>query len=329
VARILLTHTPAARAAYYGRALAGLQAHGEVRLHEFAEPLADEALVAAARGCQVVVSDRNTPGPALLFRESPKLVAFVRCAVDIRTVDVEAASASGVLVTRASPGFVASVTELVIAMMVDLARGVSTATAAYQAGAVPVAALGTQLSGSTLGVIGYGAIGLNLARVGLALGMQVLAYDPYAQIEDPGVRSTSLQVLLAESDFVVCLAVASDETENLLNAEAFARMKPSAYFVNPSRGNLVDETALRDVIERHAIAGVAMDVGRAPDQLPSPELARLPGVIATPHIGGLTPPAIDHQALETVEQVRAILDAVAPPGAINADRATRLSCLRS
>ena len=158
--------------------------------------------------------------------------------------------------------------------------------------------------------------------------MQVLVCDPYAKIDETGVRSSSLQALLAESDFVVCLAVATDETENLLDAEAFALMKSSAYFINPSRGNLVDETALRGVIERHAIAGVAMDVGRAPDQLPSPELASLPGVIATPHIGGLTPPAIEHQALETVEQVRAIVDGVAPPGAVNADRATRLSSLR-
>jgi D-3-phosphoglycerate dehydrogenase len=329
VTRILLTHTPEARATYYGRrALAGLRELGEVRLHESAEPLREEALLAAARDCQVIVSDRDTPGPALVFRESPELVAFVRCAVDIRTIEVEAASASGVLVTRASPGFVASVTELVVGMMVDLARGVSAATAAYQAGAVPAGALGAQLSGSTLGVIGYGAIGSNLARVGQAFGMKVLAHDPYTQVDEPGVRQTSLEALLAESDFVVCLAVATDETENLLDAEAFARMKPTAYFVNPSRGNLVDETALRDVLERHAIAGVAMDVGRAQDQMPSPELARLPGVIATPHIGGLTPPAIEHQALETVEQVRAIVDGVAPPGAVNADRATRLSSVR-
>jgi D-3-phosphoglycerate dehydrogenase len=138
VARILLTHTPEARITYYGeRALAGLRELGEVALHDSAEPLRGGALVAAARGCQVIVSDRNTPGPSLLFSESPELVAFVRCAVDIRTVDVEAASASGVLVTRASPGFVASVTELVVGMMVGLARGLGAATATYQEGAVP------------------------------------------------------------------------------------------------------------------------------------------------------------------------------------------------
>ncbi len=86
---------------------------------------------------------------------------------------------------------------------------------------------------------------------------------------------------------MICLAIANEETENLLDAAAFARMKPDAFFINMSRGNLVDEAALARALEEGRIAGAAMDVGRAPDQMPSPELARLPNVIATPHIGGL------------------------------------------
>jgi D-3-phosphoglycerate dehydrogenase len=128
---------------------------------------------------------------------------------------------------------------------------------------------------------------------------------------------------------VVCLVVANETTENLMNAAAFARMKPGAYFLNPSRGNLVDEGALRAALDSGHLAGCALDVGRAPDQMPSPDLARHPKVIATPHSAGLTLPAIEHQSLETVAQVAEILQGRAPKGSVNADRATRLARLRA
>ncbi|MBN4747325.1 hydroxyacid dehydrogenase, partial [Pandoraea nosoerga] len=136
---------------------------------------------------------------------------------------------------------------------------------------------------------------------------------PYKTIDEEAVEQVSFEALLAEADFVICLVVATDETENLMNAAAFARMKPSAYFVNLSRGNLVDEAALAAALEAGRLAGAAMDVGRAPDQMPSPELARRPDVVATPHTGGLTPAAIEHQAFDTVGQVRALLAGEVPP----------------
>jgi D-3-phosphoglycerate dehydrogenase len=108
-----------------------------------------------------------------------------------------------------------------------------------------------------------------------------------------------------------------------MNAAAFARMKTTACFLNLSRGNLVDETALAAALTEGRIAGAAMDVGRALDQMPSPALARLPNVIATPHIGGLTPPAIEAQALDTVSQVQEILTGKLPHGAVNATSWTR------
>jgi D-3-phosphoglycerate dehydrogenase len=127
---------------------------------------------------------------------------------------------------------------------------------------------------------------------------------------------------------VVCLAIAKPETENLLDDAAFRQVKPGAYFINVSRGNLVDEAALEAALDDGRLAGAAMDVGRAPDQMPSPGLAGHPKVIATPHVGGLTPTAIAHQALETVEQVRAIVTGKAPPGAVNEAQAQRLSRLK-
>src|SRR5690606_38862968 len=105
--RILLTHADEARAQYYGEeALARLRDLGEVRLNESGRPMSTPELIALARDCQIIVSDRTAEGPAAVFEQLPELVAFVRCAVDIRHVDVGAASANGVLVTRASPGFI-------------------------------------------------------------------------------------------------------------------------------------------------------------------------------------------------------------------------------
>jgi D-3-phosphoglycerate dehydrogenase / 2-oxoglutarate reductase len=322
--KVLLTHTPEFRRQYYGeRSLQGLQALAEVRLHEAAEPLDADGIVAAADGVDIIVADRVTEGRGEIFPRLPKLRAIVRCAVDIRNIDVAAASAAGVLVTRASPGFVPAVAELALGFMVDLARGVSRATADYHAGRKPEVVMGRQLAGSRIGIIGYGSIGRTLARLAKALGMEVLVADPLVTVDEADIQQVALDDLLARADHVVCLAIANEQTENLIGAAALARMQPHAVFINLSRGNLVDEEALSAALREDRIAGAAMDVGRAPDQMPSPELARLPNVIATPHIGGLTPQAIEHQALETVRQVEAILRGEAPTGAVNAEHWTR------
>jgi D-3-phosphoglycerate dehydrogenase len=196
-------------------------------------------------------------------------------------------------------------------------------TADYRSGRKPEVVMGRQLAGSRLGIIGYGSIGRYLAQAAKALGMEVLVADPFASVSDAGMHHISLEDLLAGSDYVVCLAVANEQTENLIGQAALAHMKPHAFFINLSRGNLVDEAALSAALREHRIAGAAIDVGRARDQMPTPELARLPNVIATPHIGGLTPPAIESQSLETVRQVEAIINGEVPIGAVNADHWTR------
>lgn len=326
--KIFLTHTPDALAQYFGdRALTELRKIVEVRCNEGGKLLTTDALIEAAENCQIILSDRNTPGPGAVFDRLPDLVVFMRCAVDIRTIDVEKASSNGVLVTNASPGFIDAVCELTLGMMVDLARNVTRHTNAYRAGEVPEVVMGTQLSGSTLGILGYGQIGRPLADLGLALGMKVIVGDPYKKPDDPRVEHLDQQDILARADFVVCLVVATDETENLMDEAAFKAMKPSAFFINVSRGNLVNEGALETALVQGRIAGAAMDVGRAPDQMPSPNLASLPNVIATPHIGGLTPTAIESQSLETVEQVRALVSGKLPHNAINPEHASRLKRL--
>jgi D-3-phosphoglycerate dehydrogenase len=323
---VFLTHSPGMLARYYGAAaLSALEAVADVVRSERDAVWTPDALAAAARDCDVVVSDRRTEAPAELFDRLPRLVAFCRCAVDIRNIDVAAAGAHGILVTQASAGFMASVSEWIVGMMIDLSRQLSVSVMQYRAGATPVAAMGSELRGAALGIIGFGQIGRYLADLALAFGMRVLVFDPHASVQHPSLRQlSSLHQLLAESDHVVCLAPATPETENLMDAAAFAAMKPSAFFINASRGNLVDEAALLQALDSAQIAGCALDVGRAADQMPSPALARHPRVLATPHIGGLTPPAIAHQAMETVQQVGDIAAGRMPVGAVNAPAARRL-----
>lgn len=329
MAKIFLTHTPDMLANYYGpRALAELRKLGEVRLNETDRVLDAAALAQAARGCEIVVSDRQTPGPAEFFRQAPDCVAFLRVAIDIRNIDVEAAGREGILVTQATAGFIPAVAEMAVGMMVDLGRHITRSTIEYRSGKEAEPRMGRQLKGATLGILGYGQIGVYLARLGLALGMRVLVHDPYQRVDESGISQVGFGEALAQSDFVVCLVVANEQTENLIDAEAFAQMKRDAFFINLSRGNLVDEAALQAALEQRQIAGAAMDVGRAPDQKPSLFLAGRPDVIATPHTAGLTPEAIEHQAFDTVKQVKALLAGQMPPGVVNPQAATRLQRLR-
>ena len=179
----------------------------------------------AAQDCELIVSYRQSPGPAALFERLPKLVAFLRCAIDIRNVDVAAASKAGVLVTQASAGFVTSVERAGARLPGrSLARHHAIGDFESPGRAVPGARWGRELKGSTLGVIGYGAIGKEVVRIAQALGMRVLINDPYVK----DIEQVPLDELLRESDYVVPLAVATAETENLIGTDAFAKMKEGA-----------------------------------------------------------------------------------------------------
>ncbi|WPO49097.1 NAD(P)-dependent oxidoreductase [Pseudomonas sp. S1Bt23] len=321
---IFLTHAPGVRANYYAeQPLRQLQALGNVRLNDSPDPLSLEQLVDRAQGCSIIVASREAAAPAELFERLPQLAAICRVAVDIRNIDVEAASRHGVLVTHATPGFDRSVSEWVIGVMIDLARGISRAAADYWQGRAPQVLMGRELRGATLGIIGYGFIGKRLADIARLLQMRVWVNDPNARVDEPGVEQVSFEQAVGGADYVVCLAPAVERTYNLFGREAFRAMRPGAFFINASRGELVDDAALLEALEQGLIGGCALDVGRAPDQMPGPLLAAHPKVIASPHIGGLTPEASEHQAMDTVRQVQALLAGRVPQGAVNLARADR------
>ena len=319
-----LTHNSEDLNAYYGRALPELRAIARVVFNPRDRDLDTAELISAAKDCDVIIAHRSTPGEAAVFTELPGLLAFLRCAVDISTIDVSAASAAGVLIGHADKSFVPSTAELALALMLDLARNVSESTVEYHNRVQPPQRSGLQLRGRTAGIIGYGAIGSYLADLLRGIGMHVLVCDPAADAGTDGFEQTNLDELLARSDFVLPLAPAMADTTNLIDAHALSLMRPGTMVVNVSRGELLDEAAVAAALDSGHLGGLAMDVGRAPDQRPSPELASRPGVVATPHLGGLTPDNADAQALSSVEQVQAMLDGVMPPRAVNADEAHRL-----
>ena len=330
MARIYLTAPKHLRALHFGaEALARLEALGEVIMNPQERGPTTAEAIAAAGGCDFILCDRLTAGSAELFAALPKLKAFLRRSVDMRGVDVEAASRHGILVTHAVPGFVAAVSELMVGQMVNLARKVPEQLMAYREGAIPKLGMGVQVSGKIAGIIGMGRIARRLAAILRAMEMRILAHDPYVDDWPEGVEPTTLDRLLAEADFVILLAVRSDETENIMNAETFARMKPSAYFVNFSRGGLVDEDALYEVLTGGGIAGAALDVGRETggeeggDVVPV-RLGALANVVATPHTAALVPDAMLAQSMSTVEQLADIIAGREPANALNAGSASRL-----
>ncbi len=325
---VFLTYTDYELASYYSEAgLAELRRHANVRMNETGRVLQGRELAEAAAGCQVILAHRSAPGLAETFDHAPDLIAFLRAAVDTSTVDLPSASAHGILVTHASAGFGLAVAEMAVAMIFDLARGISRARTAYASGAEPVLPKGLQVRDAVLGIVGYGTIGRHLAAAGAALGMQVRVCDPHVDAGTLGGMASSFEDVLTGSDFVVCLAASHPQTHNMFNAAAFSQMKPGASFLNLSRGELVDEDALEAALDSGSLRGAGLDVGRAPDQKPSARFISRPDVVVMPHVGGMTAQAREHQTMDTVRQVAALAAGKFPQGALNLASAHRLSRL--
>lgn len=322
--KVFVTHNPEDLVAYYGRALPQLESVAEVVCNPLERDLTTPELIEAAAGCRVIVAHRSTPGDAALFESSPDLIAFLRCAVDISTVDVTAASANGIVVARAGKSFVASTAELALGLLLDTARHIATSASEYRSGTEPGQRAGHQLRGRTAGILGYGAIGSYLADVLAALGMQVLVHDPFVTTVSDSATQTDRATLFASADVIFPLAQATPETENMIGAPELAAMKEGATLINVSRGELLDEDAVLAALESGRLGALGLDVGRAADQRPSPALAAHPRTVATPHLGGLTPENADAQAASSVEQVEAIISGAEPPRSVNFEHADRL-----
>jgi D-3-phosphoglycerate dehydrogenase len=326
--RVLLTYPLTARTMWFGdRCLDAMRGVADVVVNPTDEVLSPQALATLGAGCKALVVDRLTPIGAEVLALMPDVVAVVRGGVDHRHIDVAAASAAGVLVSQVKPAFQAAVSELVVALMLDAARSVSHYATTYRSGVVPPPLPGRQIAGATVGIIGYGRIARHLASTLHAMGARVLAHDTTAPIEAPAERA-DVDELLAASDYVVPLAASTLGAPPLIGERSLRLMKPTAWLVNAARGDLVDEDALERALDERRIAGAAMDVGSAIDQMPAPRLARRPDVIATPHVGGITRESFESHAMQTVEQVAAVLDGRMPDGVLNELHGLRLEKYR-
>ncbi len=243
---------------------------------------------------------------AALLDKAPKLRVVGRAGVGVDNIDLQEATRRGVLVMSTPGGNAVSVAEHTFALMLALARQVPKMDAALREGRWEKSSSGTEVRGKTLGLIGLGRIGSEVAKRAEAFDMRVIAYDPYiseAAAKELQVELVSLDKLLAESDFVSLHTALSPATQNMINAASIAKMKKTARIINAARGELIDEAALAEALKSGRLAGAAIDVFLEEPPRNSP-LVGLPNVIATPHIAGSTQEAQEEVGTQVAVQVR-------------------------
>jgi len=266
------------------------------------------ALPAELGDADALVVRSATKVTAALLEKAPKLRVIGRAGVGVDNVDVEAATRRGVLVMNTPGGNAVSVAEHTLALMLGLARAVPQANASIQAGRWEKSAFsGTELRGKTLGLIGLGRVGTEVARRARALEMKVIAYDPY--VTPAAAREVEVELLptladvLSQSDVVSLHTSLSTQTEKIIDAAAIAGMKRGARLVNCARGELIDEAALAEALRSGHLAGAAVDTFAQEPPKNSP-LVGLPNLIATPHIAGSTAEAQEEVGTAIAQQVR-------------------------
>ena len=256
-----------------------------------------------------------------LLERTERLKVVARAGVGVDNVDVDAATKRGVMVANAPQSNVITAAEHTLAMLLALARKVPQAHGSLTSGSWERSKFsGVELYEKTLGVLGFGRIGQLVAQRALAFGMRVVAFDAYVageRFRELGVeRAESSNDLYAQADFITIHLPVTLETENWLDADAFARMKPGVRVINVARGSLMVEDALRDALDSGQVAGAALDVFRVEPVTEHP-LFGYPNVVVTPHLGASTAEATDRAGLQAAEQVVAALTGGVVTSAVN------------
>jgi D-3-phosphoglycerate dehydrogenase len=291
-----------------------------------AEPMAAAGVEAfrAQAGWNVIVSSPKeyqqhlAAADALLVRsavqvtkdvleKASKLRVIGRAGVGVDNVDLDAATAAGVIVMNTPGGNAISVAEHTLALMLAMARHIPQANASTRAGKWEKKKfLGNELRGKTLGVVGLGSIGREVVKRATAFEMRMVAHDPYVTskiAQGLGVELMPLRELYASSDYITLHVAATPETQGMLSREAFARMKDGVRIVNCARGELVDEAALAEALASGKVADAALDVFTTEPVPPAYPLFASEAVLATPHIGGSTEEAQEIVGVRIAEQV--------------------------
>jgi D-3-phosphoglycerate dehydrogenase / 2-oxoglutarate reductase len=310
--RILVTETIAEAG------LAALRAAAQV---DVKTDLDKAQLIATLPDYDALIVRSATKVTAEVIRAGAKLRVIGRAGTGVDNIDVEAATQHGIIVVNAPAANSVAAAELTIGFIMALARRLPEANASLQSGKWErTKFMGFEVRGKTLGLVGLGRIGTEVARRARGLEMTVLAYDPVVSTDRAtqlGVSLTTLDDVLAQSDFVSVHVPLIDSTRHIINAARLAQMKPTAYLLNAARGGIVDEAALANALERRVIAGAALDVFEQEPPTNSPLLGHA-NLIVTPHLGAST---LEAQALAGVDVAEGVLVALAggtPRSAVNA-----------
>jgi phosphoglycerate dehydrogenase-like enzyme len=288
----------------------------EVDLRAPAHPYTTDQLREMVVGFDGIIAGLDTYDASVMER-ADRLRVISRYGVSVDAVDLEAAGRKGVAVTSTPGANLLAVSELTVGLMFALARQIPQVAAA-RAGDW-IRPMGWELSGKTLGVIGFGAIGRDVARKSVALGLRVLAYDPFSKEDVPGVNHADLETSIRQADILSLHSALTPATANLINAERIAWMKDGAYLINTARGDLVDEDALLAALKSGKIGGAACDVFRIEPPVGSPLLA-LENFIAIPHLGATTRESVERMAIMAARNLVAVLKSEPCDYIVNAQR---------
>jgi len=283
--------------------------------------LTKDELVAALQNCEGLIVRSETKVTADILEATPDLKVIGRAGVGVDNIDVSAATVNGVVVMNAPDGNTITTAEHTIALLISLARSIPQANASLKSGHWERKRfIGVELQGKTLGIVGLGRIGRVVASRARAMGMTIIAYDPFIaqdQARDLEIELAPLDQVYARADFLTVHTPLTAETRGIIGREVLSKMKRGARIINCARGGLVDEDALCEAIKSGAIAGAALDVFSQEPPPPDHPLLALDQVITTPHLGASTTEAQEGVAFTVAEQMRDYLLTGALRGAVN------------
>ena len=254
--------------------------------------ITNSELISEVEKYDVIVVRSRTKITHEIISKAKNTKIIARVGVGLDNIDIESAREYHIEVINSPESAINAVAELVIGLMLSMARSLILADREMKKGNwIKKELNGIELKGKYLGIVGVGNIGRNLARIARSLRMNIIGYDIYPIkrdfINEVGMITTDFNTLIASSDFISCHVPATSETNHMFNESVFSKMKPTAFFINASRGEIVDENSLYDALIKKKIAGAALDVFEK-EPPTNRKLIELSNVICTPHIGSQT-----------------------------------------
>lgn len=284
-----------------------------------AKPRTAEEIMGVWDGVDGIIAGLEPYTAQVLEKAPATLKVISRYGVGVNSIDLEAAAKRGILVTNTPGANSMAVAEMTVGLMLAVVRSIPANSSSIKAGKWE-REMSIGLEGRTLGILGLGAIGRNVARVSGALGMRVIAYDPFwpesFAAEYAVARKMSVEEILSESDVVSLHLPAMESTFDIINRESIARMKEGAYLINAARGELVDIDAVYDALKSGRLAGYGADAFKRepPERHP---IMDLPNVVMTAHTGAFTEQAAVNMGRAAIDNLRMVLESGGCPAVVN------------